>query len=469
MSNTFNIKNTKAFLLDNDKLAYKIEKGKANLYIAEFIVGKPVFRLFIKCLKANDIIPGFDKTLETGQFKLFLINSSRDSKGEIDNLVISTQKNSEELRKTFLENTNIFQLENSYEDNLVHHYLMEKVKESRNVYSEYITNIEAREGAYKRIKKILADGDGTNNNEEKLTGDLYFALAKVCNYMNISFIPYYKLNNDQRNSLSVETFCKYSSCSFKPQTLQDKWYKKDSGNFIAYKKKDNMPVACIFKNNSYYVASKDSENFVKVNKNVADSLKEESYVLFKTFPERALDYKDIIRHIYYSIPIERIFNIVIIAVVLSVFGMLTPSFTRLIYNHLIPNNDYAGIFGCGSVLFAMILGTALLSIVKGFSVFSLSAKIKYSLQIAFFDRVFKIKQSFIKKYEPANLAMIIFGVGTIFTNLSTTTVANFLAFVFSFFYLFQMFSFMPSLCLPAVFMLIVVFLLLICFAKIQYK
>lgn len=153
----------------------------------------------------------------------------------------------------------------------------------------------------------------------------------------------------------------------------------------------------------------------------------------------------------------------------TILGLLTPALNQFIYDRLIPADDYLGIYGVCSVLIAILVGTGCFSVVKGFLSFAISSKLKYSLQIAFFDRIFKLKQSFISKFEPADLSMRILGISNIFTSLTTKIFATLITFIFSLSYLAQMTSFMPSLTGPAIFMALVMFCVLLVFSHIQYK
>ena len=387
MGKFFEINDSGPFVLKDNNLAYKIEEGTASLYIAEFINNRPMFRLFLKELKQGDVVSGLNKTYDACEYKMFLVNSSKDFEEELATLKVSTLQTTDEICNNFIKSINILQLEESYEENIIQHYLLDKVKESRNVYSEYITNVSAKEETYKTIKYTLQNQKSVVDESELYTSNLYFALSKICFYMNINCISYSKLDNDLRFNLTVDSFCKYSACTYRDVKLETDWYKKDVGNFIAYKKEDNSPVACVYRRNAYYMISKEHPNPVRVNKNNSKDFKENASVIYRTFPARAINYKDIFRHIIHSISIERLLSIAVFACILSLIGMILPLMTQLIYDRLIPNIDYEGVFGCAVVLFAMIFGTAALSLVKGYSSFSLSSKIKYSLQIAFFDRV----------------------------------------------------------------------------------
>lgn len=202
---------------------------------------------------------------------------------------------------------------------------------------------------------------------------------------------------------------------------------------------------------------------------MASLIKLEAYNIHRVFPEKELSYKDIINFIKDSISFIRVSNALILSFIVTMIGLLVPYLNQSIYDRLIPADDYVGIYGVCTLLISILIGSACFSLVKGFLSLGITSKLKYSLQIAFFDRIFKLKQSFIQKFEPADLSMRVLGISNIFTLLTTKTFATIITFVFSMFYLVQMNTFMPSLVMPAIGITLVIFCILIIFSRIQYK
>lgn len=162
-------------------------------------------------------------------------------------------------------------------------------------------------------------------------------------------------------------------------------------------------------------------------------------------------------------------NALILGLIITILGMITPILNQFLYDVLIPADDFIGIYGLNTIMIAIIVGTGCFSLVKGYLSLAIASKLKYALQVAFFDRIFKLKQSFISKYEPADLSMRILGISNIFTSLTTQTFATLITFIFSIIYLFQMQSFVPELVGVALFITAITFIVLIIFSHIQYK
>lgn len=194
-----------------------------------------------------------------------------------------------------------------------------------------------------------------------------------------------------------------------------------------------------------------------------------AYVLYRIFPEKSLDYKNILSFIRKSISFKAIINTVLIGLAVTLLGMLVPALNQFIYDKLIPGDDYAGIYGICTIMIAILIGSGCFSLVRGYLSLSIASKLKYALQVAFFDRIFKLKQSFISKFEPADLSMRVLGISNVSTSLATKTFATIITFVFSIFYLFQMNNFMPSLVGTALLLTIIMFIILMIFSHIQYK
>lgn len=469
MNKTYNIKDNKIFLLDDNSVSYFVEEGSANVYISEFDNGQSRSRLFLRQIKKGDCVCGLNYTESSKTYNLFLVNCDRDSSGKFLPLTISTADVNLKDQIAFADKIDKYLFHDNYAYDLVQFYLFMQMKGARHIYGEYRSTNQALNSTISNVYSTFNVRQSSNDTKNTNTNQMYFALNKLANFMNIKSVPYYNFDLDELANLTPEMFSDRCGCIYRNIRLEPGWHNEDFGPFVAYYGKDRLPVVCAFKRNAYYMYKDNISKPVKINKNVAQNFDEDAFIFYRSFPDENLNYKDIIKFIALSIPKISLINSLLISLLITLIGLLTPILNQFIYDRLIPSDDYIGVYGCCSVLIGILLGSACFSLVKGYLTFSISSKIKYSLQCAFFDRIFKLRQSFIKKYEPADLSMRILGISSIFTSITTTVVSTVVSLLFSFIYLIQMKNFMPNLLVPGILISFIMFFILIVFSHVQYK
>lgn len=466
MDNLLKIKNNETFVLEKD-VNYTVSSGAACVYIAKFINDVPQKRVYITEINQGNNVVGIHAEEDGSIYKLIVMPTAETDENITGDVELLTNSATTQDQQNFLKLSKLRLKEKAYEQTLTQYYLLMQMKESRNIYVETLANENAIFDSEFQISKTFNNKKSYKKHEEAKTSDLYFALSKIASVNKINHASYDDIKQYKKQNEVFEAFKKNSECTIRSIILEDDWFKRDIGSFVAYYKDTQKPAAVIFRKNKYYIYDINSKNPKKMTKADIDLFDKKAYSVVKTFPKKALKLIDIFKFLKSVIPFRVFAVILAFGLFTSIIGLILPYISRLIYDKFIPNQDLYGILGCATVLFCTTLGTGMIGFVNGFASFAMTSKVDYALQIAFFDRVFNLKESFIKKYEPAELSKRIMGISSIFLQISSSTFSTFLSILFSFVYLFQMISFMPELTGVAVVVTFVICAITFAFVKAQ--
>lgn len=104
-------------------------------------------------------------------------------------------------------------------------------------------------------------------------------------------------------------------------------------------------------------------------------------------------------------------RLAVMAVFGALIGVLTPTLNQMIFDDLVPLGDIPAVVQICALVGSFLLGNILFSAVKSLSAFRLSSRVGYECQNAAYDRLFSLPESFLRKYESADLAQRAMGVG----------------------------------------------------------
>lgn len=222
MAKKTNIKVDKYFALEDEDLSYVIEKGQANVFIAEFQNDEAKFRLFLREVKTGDAVPGLNSNEENKNYKLFLANTARDKNGDVVPLEISTKKTTNKDKLNFVNKIDKYVNDSKYVNDLIQFYLLNQAKDWRNIYSSFSSTQRAQNASFKKIYDAFGQNDPINAKTLN-TNSLYFAFEKVAQALRIKPIEYSKLNSKQRSNMSMENLSNLSGCICRKILLDADW------------------------------------------------------------------------------------------------------------------------------------------------------------------------------------------------------------------------------------------------------
>ena len=211
MAKQININNNKLFILEDEDLSYIIESGQANAFIAEFDGDVSKYRLFLREVKKGDIIPGLNSVEDGKNYKLFLVNSSRDKNGNVAPLVLSTKKATSKEKRAFVDKIDKYVYDSQYVSDLIQYYLLHQAKDWRNIYTSFSSAQQAQNESFSKIYDAFGQNDPLNTKTLN-ANDLYFAFEKVARASRIKPVKYSSIELSERSKIELEDLCSLSNC-----------------------------------------------------------------------------------------------------------------------------------------------------------------------------------------------------------------------------------------------------------------
>ena len=254
----------------------------------------------------------------------------------------------------------------------------------------------------------------------------------------------------------IQQLAKDNTIRVREVVLREKWYKEDNGHLIGFYKKDGeidiekendtseslIPVALIKnqKSSGYRIIEPSSGIDIPVSKNNVKQIYPMAIMAYKPMKEEKLSIKTICRFVLSDIKRD-IVRYILIGLLCTLIGLITPYITRNFIDNVIPDAARGQALQiCLLVIFcnisAMIGGIA-----RYFANIRMETKADSELEAAVMDRLLKLPVDFFKNFSSGDLAARTMTISTIRKKIFNIVLSVFMNFIFSFVYLFQCFRF----------------------------
>ncbi len=232
--------------------------------------------------------------------------------------------------------------------------------------------------------------------------------------------------------------------------LRGEWWRRDQGPLLCQAAETRKPVAVLPTGPRAYVAvDPDTENRKKMSPEVAATLADFAYSFYRPFPAASLDVRGLILFGLRGMKGDYR-GLVLMALVIGMFGTVTPYLTGQLFAVAIPQADRAMLLGFAVALLLAAVGTSAFKFVQGVATVRIQARMGSSIQAAVWDRLMNLPVNFFRKYEAGDLADRAGGVDQIQELVSGAGVAAILGSLSGLFYVGQMFSYNLRLALAAI-------------------
>jgi NHLM bacteriocin system ABC transporter ATP-binding protein len=142
--------------------------------------------------------------------------------------------------------------------------------------------------------------------------------------------------------------------------------------------------------------------------------------------------------------------VVYMALIVGLFGTVTPFITGQVFDSAIPQADSAALMLLGVALLASAVATSAFKFVQGIATIRVQRKMAAPIQAAVWDRILNLPVNFFRRYSAGDLADRAEGVSAIQDLVSGAGIAAILGSISGLFYVVQMFAYHSSLAVLAV-------------------
>ncbi|MBW4641610.1 MAG: NHLP bacteriocin export ABC transporter permease/ATPase subunit [Goleter apudmare HA4340-LM2] len=249
---------------------------------------------------------------------------------------------------------------------------------------------------------------------------LLIAAGAVGRAMGITIVPPAQSEDFDRVKDPVEVIARASQCQSRRVLLSGDWWQQEHGPMLGYTKA-NQPVALLPEQGSRYSLF-DPESLTRtiVDAEAIANLKPEAYVFYRPLPPFVTNALEIFRFGIKGYE-KDVALIIILGILASLLGMVTPQATAILVNDAIPDSDRSLLSQLGLALFAAAFGQATFQLAQQIITLRVENAADASLQPAVWDRILKLSPGFFRNYASGDLVNRLLVVTQIRSQLSGST------------------------------------------------
>ena len=229
----------------------------------------------------------------------------------------------------------------------------------------------------------------------------------------------------------IEAIARASGFRIRQVTLTPKWWKTDCGPLLGFTQEDNQPVALLpTKASKYEILDPVELKRISLNRHTVEKLSPIAYTFYRPFPDKEIKALDILQFSFKGRTVEYL-KMILIGVIPTFFGMVTPQITGILIDNVIPDGNRRLLIQMGLGLFAASLGIIIFKLAQSFIVLRLQTLVSFDTQAAIWDRLLKLKPTFFREYSTGDLHSRVSAITQVRSLLSGSILRTLLASIFS--------------------------------------
>ncbi len=247
----------------------------------------------------------------------------------------------------------------------------------------------------------------------------------------------------------LEAIARASHLRVRAVFLTERWWTQDCGPLLAYQGGNNQPVALLpLSPTRYALFDPVAQPRTPVHARLAATLAPMARMLYRPFPERA-------RHALALLAFaarghwQTLCSIVLTGMAMTLLGMLGPQATAMVIDHAIPDAERQLLWQLGLSLGVAACGSALFQVVQGVALLRLEQTLAATMQTALWDWLLRLPPTFFRRYAIGDLESRVNAMREIRMKLSGTTIRTLFAGCAALLNLGLMVYYSPSLALIA--------------------
>ena len=459
------LKGGDTYITKDATAAFKVQSGDTLIYIVPLKNGMPGRRSFIYEASTGEVFPSFFyRDIEYSDWAFCLV--------AVDEAKIEIIENgaTKVLKHKFAEKAKIknFRME-GFEGGLVDQYRINTVTEDGFIRR---SQKERKETSFNTLNLIYSAFNKNKFafNEEKTNIPLYNAMSFLCAKQRITIAPFEKIKEACGDEPDVSDIARISHFAYREIILEANWQKQDCGPLLVFDEKKN-PLVCIPKGNGYLLFDVENNSGTPVSSKVAQMIIPKAFMIYRPLPLKKIGMKDVIHFCLDGIRSSDVLMLVVLSLITSLIGLLTPTISQKLYDEYIPLGAKNVLFQMGCLLASFMVSNIMFSVVKNLVTFRITSRMAYDVQGAIYDRTFNLPESFFRNFDSAELAQHIMGAGNLVNTVASTIITSVVALVFVIIYFARMIGYSGKLTLIALIMISVYSVLyyLIANRALKYK
>ncbi len=281
------------------------------------------------------------------------------------------------------------------------------------------------------------------------SGDLYGTLAFACRKAGIDLAERSWLE-ERCTELSLPEMARVSRFICREVVLDVGWFRSDCGVLLGTM--EGRPAVLYPQGEGYRVYDAETGQDRKLTSALLAAIHPKAWSIRRALPSRALTRKDIIEFVRRSFHGRELLSLAALSLCGTLIGVLIPKLNQLVYDDYIAMGEIGVVLQVCLVIASFMLGNVLISVVRQLQEYRIPCRAGYELQDAVYWRLFLLPEDFFRKYDSADLAERIMGIGSLVSDIIGKILSNGLSLILGLIYLVQMFHYSSKLALACILM-----------------
>ena len=433
----YGINNTNFLTLDGCETEYRILEGCAYLFLVQKLEdGTTGARNEVACYKKGEVCPGLAET----EKYIFIITGTEGT--QVEAVAAKDAAHSGQLQNQIIID---------YETSLAWEKLrsVKRQRLSDQAFSNSLENISSVMSSDESEEDLYKPDDPSIVKVFKIVAHFTGGMS-VRTVAGVEYTP---------DGTGLQQLAKDSDLRVREVLLRGKWYNEDNGHLVAFfdrngsadladknpnEKESLVPVALIRNktNTRYTLINPKNGEKITVTRQTAARIFPMAFMVYKKIPDEKIDIKKICKFVFADIRRD-IARFIIIGILCTLIGLITPLITRNFIDNVIPMAAKNQAVQICVLVFVCNISAMIGSIAKYFANLRMETKADSDLEAAVMDRLLKLPVGFFKQYSSGDLAARAGAIPAIRKKIFDIVLSCFMNFVFSFVYMAQAYHFCP--------------------------
>lgn len=288
------------------------------------------------------------------------------------------------------------------------------------------------------FKSIFSILEGSS---QRLPSEGYDPLFAACSLvfdaegLRIAF-PSHLENEKLPREERLQAICTASQTQRRRVTLQGEWWLRQGPSMLGFFVQDELPIALICRRGHYEKIDPSNGIKEKVDDLLAAKLSSKAYLFYGVLPEA--DLKNILSLGYRGSGFALTYAL-LLSLLGGVIGLVSPFFTKVLFDQVIPYQDYSTLYQVLLALFSAAIAIFFFYLSRSFFLIQMEGMIQNNLTAALWDRMLKLPLNFFRSYAVGDLIQRVSIVEELRRALGGNILKSAFTILFSLLYLIPMF------------------------------
>ena len=279
---------------------------------------------------------------------------------------------------------------------------LERLVKAKNIQDKITTE------SIGQLNSVLEKTDSVQH----LGDPLMACLSCIGSRINLEFLPPNK-SEDLNRVNYVEAICRASKVRYRNVKLRYKWWQHDNGPLLAFMKGSGVegsnvelrPVVLLPANKGVFgqkIFDPQRGTSRQLTQEDIDALDEDALMFYRPYPEQVASFMDLGKWAASTFR-GSLGLLLVVSVLISLMGMLSPIFFGHIVDKAIPDGDRRMLWEMALCLLGVTVGSIAFSLGQGILTLRVKTGITLHMQSAVMDRLLNLPLAFFKKFSSGDL------------------------------------------------------------------